>query len=72
MTLWTVARQALLSIGFPRHEYWMGLSFPSPRDRPHPGIELRSPSLQADSLPSEPREALKETVRIYIFLVRRR
>ena len=31
-------------------EYWSGLPFPSPRDLPHPGIEPRSPALQADSL----------------------
>ena len=35
-------------------EYWSGLPFPSPRDLPDPGIEPRSPTLQADSLPSEP------------------
>ena len=29
-TLWTVAHQALLSMGFSRQEYWSGLSFPSP------------------------------------------
>ena len=39
---------------FSRQEYWSGLSFPSPRNFPNPGIELRSPVLQADSLPSEP------------------
>ena len=38
-TPWTVARQAPLSMGFPRHEYWSGLSFPSPGDLPDPGIE---------------------------------
>ena len=32
----------------------IGLSFPSPRDLPDPGIEPGSPALQADSLPSEP------------------
>ena len=31
-----------------------GLPFPSPGDLPDPGIEPRSPALQADSLPSEP------------------
>ena len=50
----TVAHQALLSIEFYRQEYWGRLSFPSPRDLPKPGIEPRSPALQADSLPSEP------------------
>ena len=39
---------------FPRPEYWSGLPFPSPGDLPNPGIESRSPALQADSLLSEP------------------
>ena len=39
---------------FFRQEYWSGLLFPSPGDLPDPGIELGSPLLQADSLPSEP------------------
>ena len=34
-------------------EYWSGYSFSSPGDLPNPGIELRSPTLQADSLPAE-------------------
>ena len=46
--------QAPLSMGFSRTEYWSGLTVPSPGDLPNPGIELRSPSLQADSLQSEP------------------
>ena len=41
--------QAPLSMGFSRQEYWCGLSFPSPGDLPNPGIEPRSPALQADS-----------------------
>ena len=53
-TLWTVARQAPLSVGFSRQEYWTGLPFPSPGDLPNPEIEPGSPALQADSLPSEP------------------
>ena len=40
--------------GFSRQEYWSGLPCPSPGDLPNPGIEPRSPILQADSLPSEP------------------
>ena len=51
---WTVAYKAPLSIEFSRQEYWSGLPFPSPGDLPHPGIEPRSPTLQADTLPSEP------------------
>ena len=50
---WTVAFQAPLSMGFSRQEYWSGLPFPSPGDLSDPGIEPRSPALQADSLPSE-------------------
>ena len=38
-TAWTVARQAPLSIGFPRHEYWNGVPCPSPGDLPDPGVE---------------------------------
>ena len=50
----TVARQAPLSMGFSGQQYWSGLPFPSPGDLPDPGIEPRSPALQANSLPSEP------------------
>ena len=42
---------ALLSMGFPRQEYWSGLPFPSPGDLPNPGIKPTSPVWQADSLP---------------------
>ena len=45
-TLWTVAHQTLLSMGFSRQEYWSGLSFLSPGDLPDPGIELKSPAPQ--------------------------
>ena len=41
-------------MGFPKQEYWSALPFFSPGDLPDPGIELRSPALLADSLPSEP------------------
>ena len=51
---WTVAHVAPSSMGFSRQEYWSGLPFFSPGDLPDPGIELRSPRLQADSLLSEP------------------
>ena len=53
-TPWTVAHQGPPSMGFSRQEYWSGLPFPSPGDLPDPGIEPRSPALQADALPSEP------------------
>ena len=58
-TSWTVAYQAPQSMGFSRHEYWSGLPFPSPGDLPDPGIEPRSPALQADALQSEPPGKLK-------------
>ena len=51
---WTLALQAPLSMGFSRQEYWHKLPFPSPGYLPDPGIEPRSPALEADSLPSEP------------------
>ena len=51
-TPWAAACQAPLSMGFSRQEYWSGLPFPSPGDIPHPGIEPRSPALQADSCKS--------------------
>ena len=39
VSLWTVACQALLSMGFPRQEHWSELAFSSPWDLPYPGIE---------------------------------
>ena len=53
-TLWTVAYQASLSMGFSRQEYWNGLPFPSPGDPPNSEIEPGSPALEADALTSEP------------------
>ena len=50
----TVAHRTPLSMGFSSQEYWSGLPFPSPGDLPNPGIEPRSPALQADALTSEP------------------
>ena len=52
-TLWKTACHAPLSMGFFWQEYWSGLPFLSPGDLPDPGIEPRSPALQADSSPSE-------------------
>ena len=53
-TLYTVACQVSLSRGFSRQEYWSGLLVPYPGDLPNPGIEPKSPALQANSLPTEP------------------
>ena len=54
VTPWTVAYQAPQSMEFSQQEYWNGLPFPSPGDLPNPGIEPRSPALQADALLFEP------------------
>ena len=51
VTPWTVARQAPLSMGFSRQEYWSGLPCPPPGDLPDPGIKptsLKSPSLAGE------------------------
>ena len=45
-------------------KYWSGLPFPSSRDLPNPGIEPRSPALQADSLPTELRWKLMLNERV--------
>ena len=54
VTPWTAACQAPLCMEFSRQEYGSGFPFPSPGNLPNPGMEHRSPTLQADSLPSEP------------------
>ena len=51
---WTIAHQAPPSMGFSRQEYWSGLPFPSPGGLLNPGIEPRSPTLQAEALTSAP------------------
>ena len=53
MKPWAVGHEAPLFMGFSRQEYWSGLPFPSPGDLPNPGMEPRSPALQADCLPIE-------------------
>ena len=56
-TLWAVARQASLSVGVSRQQYWNGLPFHSPGGLPNPGIKPTSPvspALPADSLATEP------------------
>ena len=59
---WTVAHQAPPFMGFSRQEYWSGLPFPSLGGLPNPGIEPRSPELQADPLPTEPPEKTGKTI----------
>ena len=56
-TPWTAARQAPLSIGFPRQEYWSELPFLSPGDLPDPGVKPESPALAGDSLPLSHQES---------------
>ena len=58
-TPWTIQ-----SMEFSRPEYWSGQPFPSPGDLPNPGIEPRSPALQADSLPAEPQRKPKKKFRV--------
>ena len=53
-TLWTVACQAPLSMGFPGQEYWSRLPLPSPGDLPDPGIEPKSPALAGGFFTTEP------------------
>ena len=60
--------QPSLSIEFSKQEYWRGLPFPSAGDLPDLGMELGSPALQADSLPSEVPEKSFRTV-IFCFQV---
>ena len=58
----TIARQAPLSVEFPRQEYWSGLPFPSPGDLPNPEMEAAAPAwfpaLQAASFTAGPPEQL--------------
>ena len=54
LTPWTAAHQGPLSLGFSREEYWSGLPFPPPGDRPDPRIEPTSPALQVGSLSLAP------------------
>ena len=70
VTLWTVACQAPLSMGFSKQEYWSGLPYPPPGDLPDLGMEPAtpaSPALQADSFPTEPPgKPYKEYMRVLI------
>ena len=56
MTPWNVAHQVLLSMGFPRQEYWSGLQCSPPGDLPNPGIEPVSPELAGRFFIAEPPE----------------
>ena len=54
VTLWTVACQAPLSVGFSRQQYWSGLPCPPPGDLPHPGIKPTSPVSHGRFFTTEP------------------
>ena len=58
MALWTTSRQAPLSMGLSRHEYWNGLPFPLPGDLSNPRIKPMSPALAGGFVITEPGEPL--------------
>ena len=66
-TLWTVAHQAPLSMGFYKSEYWSGLPWPPPGDLPNPGIELVS--LMSPAMSDEPftTSTTWEVIILYIY-----
>ena len=59
MTPWTVAHQALQSMGLSKQEYWSGLPFPSREDLPDPGIDPCLLQVQANSLLVSPPESMR-------------
>ena len=72
MTPWTVACQAPLSMGFPRHEHWSGLTFPFQGIFTSQGSNPASAALQEDSLPlihlRTPADMYTHNTRIYIYM----
>ena len=54
MKVKSLSRAHQAPLGFSKQEYWSGLPFPSPGDLPDPGIEPKSPTMQADTLTSAP------------------
>ena len=78
VTLWIVARQAPLSMGFSRQEYWSELPFPSPGNLPNPGIEpmsLVSPALAGGLFITEPPEKsiythtyIEKLTKMYVYI----
>ena len=71
VTPWSVARQAPLSMGFPRQGYWSGLPFPSPEDLPNPRIEPTSPALAGGLFTTEPPEESPDVSRVKVKLLSR-
>ena len=71
-TPWTIARQAPLSMGFSKQEYWSGLPFPIPGDLPYSGIEPTSPKLAGrffTTVPPGKPKALVAIIKSNIFYV---
>ena len=68
-TPWTVALQAPLSMGILQTRILEWVAMPSSRDLPNPGVEPRSPALQANSLPSEPPGKPRNTAVGSLFLL---
>ena len=69
-TPWTIAHQTTLSMGFSRQKYQSGLPFSSPGDLPNPGIESRSPPLQAGFTVWATREAPGHNPMLLYFVLR--
>ena len=63
-SLWPHGLYSCNPMEFSRPEYWSGKPFPSPGDLPNPGIKPRSPTLQADSLLTDPPG--KPTIEYYL------
>ena len=53
-TPWTIACQALLSMGFPKQEYWSGSPLSTSGNLPNPGIEPTFPALVGGLFTTEP------------------
>ena len=69
-TPWTIACQVLLSMEFPRQEYWSGVPFPSPGDLLNPGTEPGNPTLAGGFLTTEPNMfILMEIVRFHMYVL---
>jgi len=64
VTLWTVAHQAPLSMGFSRQEYWSGLPIPFPGDLPDTGIKPVSPALFTAESPGKPVVVIQSLSRV--------
>ena len=62
-----VGHQAPLSMGFPRQDYWSGLSFPSLSNLPHPGSQPESSALAGRFLTPEPPGKPMCTLLIFFF-----